>query len=214
MRAKKKLSKRKLLIRKIIYSILAIIIAIVVFFELTVRDRLELYIIAQIKTVSRSAINTAVSEYIAKNQQLNNMIKISTDNNGNVQTISENSLLVNKFKTDIVTVSQNYVDEIMKTYGIKVQLGNFVGLTILSEFGPYIPMDIDATTTIGCEIVSSFESSGVNQTLHRLQLNMDVDIYVGNPFRIESVAYSTSYEISQTVIVGSIPSTYGTITRY
>lgn len=215
MRAKKKLSKRRKLLYKILYSLLAIIIAVVAFFELTVRERLELSIIAQVKTVSSSAINTAVSDYIKNNTLLNNiMVEINTDESGNVKSISENAFIVNQFKTDIIDVTQSYVDEVMRAHGIKVQLGNFTGLTILSEFGPFIPMDIDATTSIGCEVVSSFESCGVNQTLHRVQLNMEVDIYVGNPFRIESIAYTTSYEISQTVIVGSIPSAYGTISRY
>ena len=128
--------------------------------------------------------------------------------------ISENAFIVNQFKTDITNAAQNYVDSVMSKHGIKVQLGNFTGLTILSEFGPYIPMDVDATSSIGCEVISTFESCGVNQTLHRLELKMDVDIYVGNPFRIESIAYSTNYEISQTIVVGNIPSAYGTISRY
>ncbi|MBQ2971869.1 MAG: hypothetical protein IJE16_04920 [Ruminococcus sp.] len=182
---------------------------------MTVRDRIELAIIAQIKNVSNSTINSAVGEYIKENASLSKeMIEINSDDNGNVKSITENAFSVNAFKTDIINCCQEKIDEVFKTYGIDVQLGNFTGLTILSEFGPYVAMDIDATSTITCDIISTFESNGVNQTLHRLELVMYVDIYVGNPIRIESVAFSTSYEISQTVIVGSIPSAYGTISRY
>ncbi len=215
MRAKKKLSKRRKLLNKIVYISLAIILAIVVFFELTVRDRIELAIIAQIKAVSNNTINTAVGEYIQEKDDLSDdMIEINCDDNGNVKSITENAFSVNTFKTDIIRSSQEKIDKVFKTHGIDVQLGNFTGLTILSEFGPYIDMDIDATSTITCDIISTFESNGVNQTLHRLELVMYVDIYVGNPIRIESIAFSTSYEISHTVIVGSIPSAYGTISRY
>ncbi len=215
MRAKKKLSKRRRLFNKIVYITLAVTLAIVVFFELTVRDRIELAIIAQIKTVANSTINTAVGEYIKENVDLSSgMIEINCDNSGNVKSITENAFSVNAFKTDIIKNSQEKIDKVFKTHGIDVQLGNFTGLTLLSEFGPYIAMDIDATSTITCDILSSFESNGVNQTLHRLELVVYVDIYVGNPIRIESIAFNTSYEISQTVIVGSIPSAYGTISRY
>lgn len=215
MRAKKKLSKGRKLLNKIIYISLAVFLTLVVFFELTVRDRIELAIIAQIKNVSNSTINSAVGEYIKENASLSKeMIEINSDDNGNVKSITENAFSVNAFKTDIINCCQEKIDEVFKTYGIDVQLGNFTGLTILSEFGPYVAMDIDATSTITCDIISTFESNGVNQTLHRLELVMYVDIYVGNPIRIESVAFSTSYEISQTVIVGSIPSAYGTISRY
>ncbi len=215
MRTKKKKSKVRIVIDRILISVLIITLTIVVFFEVTIRERLELSIIAQVKTVSSSAINTAVGKYIKENIDVGNkMVEINSDESGNVKSISENAFIVNQFKTDITDIAQSYVDTVMKKHGIKVQLGNFTGLTILSEFGPYIPMDVDATSSIGCEVVSTFESCGVNQTLHRLELKMDVDIYVGNPFRIESIAYSTNYEISQTIVVGNIPSTYGTISRY
>ena len=215
MRARKKLTKKQRLIKKISVTIVAVILVIVVYFELTVKDRLELAIVAQIKKVSSTAINDAVSEYLEQNIQLcADMIKINYDSNGCVRSISENMYSVNNFKSKVIDNAQKQVDEIMRSHGIDVQLGNFIGLTIFSEFGPYVHMDIDATTNIDCDIISSFESVGMNQTLHKIGMELFVDIYVGNPFRIESIAYSTSYEISQTVIVGNIPSTYGTISRY
>lgn len=215
MRTKKKKNKVRIIIDRILTAVLIFVVLVVAFFEVTVRERLELSIIAQVKTVSSSAINTAVGEYIKENMDVGNkMVEINSDESGNVKSISENAFIVNQFKTDITNAAQSYVDSVMSKHGIKVQLGNFTGLTILSEFGPYIPMDVDATSSIGCEVISTFESCGVNQTLHRLELKMDVDIYVGNPFRIESIAYSTNYEISQTIVVGNIPSAYGTISRY
>lgn len=215
MRAKTKLSKGRKMFNKILYITLAVCFALVVFFESTVRDRIELAIIAQIKTVSNSTINEAVGGYIKENTDLSkDLIEINCDDSGNVKSITENAFVVNAFKTDIIKCSQDKLYEVLKTQGIDVQLGNFTGLTILSEFGPYVSMDIDATSTITCDILSTFESNGVNQTLHRLELVMYVDMYIGNPIRIESVSFSTSYEISQTVIVGSVPSAYGTISRY
>ena len=197
-------------------SIFLLIVAIVVFFELTVRDRLELAIIAQIKSVSSTAINTAVNDYIKDNKDIcTRMVDIYSDEGSNVKSISEDIYSVNVFKTDIIDTTQTAVNDVMKTHGINVKLGNFTGLNILSDIGPCIPIDIDATTNISCEINSSFESTGVNQTLHRVKLDMYVDVYVGNPIRIESIAFTTSYEIAQTLIVGNTPSAYGSIsTRY
>ena len=216
MRTKKKLSKTRILFRRTALSTTALVIAVVVFFELTVRDRLELAIIAQIKSVSSTAINTAVNDYIKDNEKIcANMVDIYSDDSSNVKSISEDAYTVNVLKTDIIDVTQSAVNDVMKTHGINVKLGNFTGLNILSDIGPVVPIDIDATTNISCEVESSFESSGLNQTLHRIKLDMYVDIYVGNPIRIESVAYKTSYEVAQTLIVGNTPSAYGSIsTRY
>lgn len=216
MRAKKKLPKYRRIIRRILVCAFSLILAVVVFFELTVRERLELSIIAQIKSVSNKTINLAVSDYLERNSEIcREMVDINCDDLSNIKSISENIHSVNVFKTDIIDVTQNAVDTEMKTHGINVKLGNFTGLNILSDIGPIIPVDIDATTSIMCDITSTFESSGVNQTLHRITLDMNVDIYVGNPIRIESIPFSTSYEIAQTLIVGNAPSAYGSIsTRY
>ena len=73
---------------------------------------------------------------------------------------------------------------------------------------------IDATANVNCKIINKFESAGMNQTLHYTVLKVYTDVYVGNPFRIESVKYDTAFEISQSVIIGEIPSTYGLISRY
>ncbi len=195
--------------------VISVVLLVVVYFELTVKDRIELAIISQIKSVSHDTINKTVSDYIKNNKLLfDTLVDIIYGEKGEIKSITENVYAVNSLKTDIIQISQQSVDDIMRSHGIDVQLGNFTGLVILSEFGPNVPMDIDATTTIKCEIKSEFETCGVNQTIHHTTLVMYVDIYVGNPLRIESIAYTTSYEVAQTVIVGSIPNAYGSISRY
>ena len=185
------------------------------FFELTIRDRVELAIIAQIKTFSYNAVDQVVSEYIEENPDIcDSMMQIKYEDTYNVKSIVENPMYVNKFKTDISTIAKSTIDKIMKEYGIGVKLGNFSGLNIFSDLGPEVLIDVDVTTTIKCKVKSKFETAGVNQTLHRTILTVYGDIYVGNPIRIESIKFKTDYEISQTIIVGTIPSDYGSISRY
>ncbi len=215
MRAKKKPSKFMRFFKRILFYILIVVIAVVVFFEFTIRDRVELAIIAQVKAISYNAVDEVVQDYIYQNSNIcDGMMQIKYDDTNNVKSITENAKCVNKFKTDISTSSKDSIDEIMKEYGIRVKLGNFSGLNIISDLGPEIPIDVDATTTIKCEIISKFETAGVNQTLHRTILTVYGDIYVGNPIRIESVKFKTNFEISQIIIVGTIPSYYGSISRY
>lgn len=215
MRAKKKASKPVIILKRIVYSVLAVVLTAVIFFELTVRDRIELVIIAQIKTLAHTAINDAVNDYIKDNESIcNNLVSITTDDSYQIKSISENSYNVNVFKTDLSTLAQSYIEKKMANDGLDVKLGNFTGLTILSDDGPFVHFNIESTPTISCEIISTFESAGVNQTIHHIKLVVYVDIYVGNPFRIESIAFDDKFEIAQTIIVGSIPSAYGTISRY
>ncbi len=215
MRTKRKVSRKRKIQRRVLLGVLSVFMVLVVFFELTVRDRLELSIIAQIKTICSDSINKAVDDYLSQNSGIeNSMITISNDENGNLKSITENVYTVNRFKVDISDKSQKYINEILKKHGVYVKLGNFSGLTIISDMGPNVYLDVDATATVNCKIKNKFESAGMNQTLHYTILTVYSDVYVGNPFRIESIKYKTSFEISQSVIIGEIPSTYGLISRY
>lgn len=215
MRVKKKPSRVVRIINRCLFYILVSVLVIVVVFELTIRDRVELAIIAQVKSISYNTVDKVVCEYIDKNSYIcDSMLQIEYDERNNVKSITENAKFVNKFKTDISTTAKSSIDNIMKQYGIGVKLGNFTGLNIISDLGPEIPIDVDATTTIKCIVNSEFETAGVNQTIHRMILTVYGDIYIGNPIRIESIKFKTDFEISQTIIVGTIPSYYGSISRY
>lgn len=215
MRVKKKRSKGFIVFRNTICVLLSFVLITTVFFELTVKDRIYHVIIAEVKKVSHQAISEAVSNYLSENEYLcDNLVKITYDENTFVRSISENTYYVNQFKTEISKSSQIYIENIMISDGINVKLGNFTGLVSLSDVGPYIHFDIEASPTISCEIISSFKSVGMNQSLHHIELEMVVDIYVGNPLRIESIKFKSNFEIAQTVIIGNIPSTYGLISRY
>ncbi len=215
MRAKKKSSKATKLLKKITCVLLALIITIVAFFELTVRDRIELVMIAQIKTLAHSAINTAINDYIKENKNIcNELVCVNTDNVYQIKSITENSYNVNILKTELNISIQEYIEKKMASDKLYVKLGNFSGLTILSDFGPYIRFNIESTPTVSCAILSKFESAGLNQSIHHIELEVDVEIYVGNPIRIESVSFKDKFEISQTVIMGVVPNAYGAVTRY
>lgn len=215
MRAKKKRSKFKRITYRLLTVFLVVNFLIVMFYEFTIRERIELAIIAEVKTLSHIAVNSAVSDYMNTNANIgDSLIKITTDDSSGIKSITENIYNVNSFKTDVSRKAQKYIEDAMFNDGIDVKLGNFTGLTILSDFGPFVHFNIESTPTVSCEINSTFESTGVNQTMHHIVLDVFVDIYVGNPIRIESVEFTTSYEIAQTIILGEVPSTYGTFSRY
>ena len=215
MRVKKKLSKTARFFKRITCVLLAVSITVVIFFELTVRDRIELAMIAQIKTLAHDAINDAVSDYLKDNKSVcDELVRVNSDGINQIKSITENTYNVNILKTELNMGIQEYIEKKMSSDKLYVKLGNFSGLTLLSDFGPYVRFNIESTPTVSCAILSKFESTGVNQSIHHIELEVDVDIYVGNPIRIESVSFTDKYEISQTVIMGIVPNTYGSITRY
>ena len=57
-------------------------------------------------------------------------------------------------------------------------------------------------------LISSFQSAGINQTLHRILVQIKVDISAIIPGYTASGTIDTQFVIAETVIVGNVPEAY------
>ena len=209
---RKKLSPTRRRIRKYIAVCLAVSIACVTYFELAVKHQLRDVIIRDMQTLSERSVTEAVDGFLCENAGAGEKMSEITYDNGAVAAISTDSAYINSVKTYITTHAQENIDRLSRSQGAKTRLGNFTGLVFLSEFGPEITFPVDSTQTVSCEFQSSFESAGINQTVHHIIITVTVDLLIYSPFRIsETVSTESSFEIAQTVIVGSVPSYSGVV---
>ena len=58
------------------------------------------------------------------------------------------------------------------------------------------------------DIDSEFTSVGINQTLHRIYLNLKCSIGILTPFQSVSKSVLSKVLLTETVIVGEVPSAY------
>lgn len=208
---RKKLSPARRKIRKTIAVFLALFIFLTVYFELAVKHQLRDILIRDMQTLSQQAVTQAVDELLSEQGEHTKTCDITYDN-GSVAAVTTNTAYINSVKTFITDRAQKKIDELSHTKGISVRLGNFTGLVFLSNFGPDIPFSVDSTQTVSCEFQSSFESAGVNQTVHHIAITVTVDLLIYSPFRVgETVTTTSAYEIAQTVIVGAVPSYTGVV---
>lgn len=213
MLCRKKLSPVRRKLRKYTAVLLSLLILLDVYVELAVKHQLRDVIIRDMQTLSEQAVTMAVDDYLANHADTANRMCDITYDNGSVAAISTNSAFVNSAKTYITEYAQEYIDALSYTQGISVRLGTFTGLVFLSNIGPDISFSVDSTQTVSCEFQSSFESAGVNQTIHHITITVYVDLLIYGPIRIgETVSTESSFEIAQTVIVGAVPSYSGVVT--
>ena len=58
------------------------------------------------------------------------------------------------------------------------------------------------------DLVSQFSQSGINQTLHRIYLNVSCTVTILTPFDTIEQSITNQVLIAEAVIVGDVPSTY------
>ena len=209
----KRKSLRNIKLRKSLYLIICLIILIAVFFEMQAIPFTKKCVKKQSKSISTKIIGKTVNDVIEKyNYSYKDLSVINYSEKGQVNSISANTIKINKVKSEIVNKIQDELDK-EKQYKFTLPLGSFTDITLLSTLGPEIEISFVLTGSVNCKIKNTFESCGVNQTLHHIYLVVNTEIITLSPEYSEKVKFTTDYELTQTVIIGSIPSTYADIVR-
>lgn len=207
--------KRFFGIKKVLFRLCAILIALtvglIVICENKLEDFVPEFVRDQSEIMSGRAISRAVKNALEElNYSYSDISAIKYSESGNVQSIETDTVKLDKIK---LAVTESAQEEIAKIYDceVNIPLGAFTSISVLSGFGPVLSLSTSITGSFNSEIVSTFEQAGINQTVHHIKLLLTSKINTVSLDYIGSITYTTDYEIAQTVIVGAVPSSYGNI---
>lgn len=74
--------------------------------------------------------------------------------------------------------------------------------------GPSVKIKVSSIGNIDTDLKSEFSSKGINQTLHRVYLQVKCQIDILTPFDNISRDITNQVLLAENVIVGNIPETY------
>lgn len=193
---------------------LYIAIAVIFMSVMTMLFRYQLAPIAQelIKTQvdnqASDAINEAIGEQIDSGEiAYDNMVSVETSANGSVSAVQTNIAEINRLKTGVL----KRVDERLENLSeekLSVPMGNVMLPELFSGRGPDIPVRVLAVRTSDAVFRNSFETAGINQTLHRITIDIHVVITVMTWTGTMQIAVDSAVVAAETVIVGTVPTTY------
>ena len=213
MRCRRRISKTRRRVRKYIFISVSLLLITVFLFEFSLKRQFTAVLITEMKKVVELSVSQAVEDFFSQNQGIADDLAELHFSSSGVQAISTDSKRINLIKTGVSRLSQEYIDKEARQSGIDISLGELTDLTLLYDVGPVIHLNIGSKQAVQCELISSFESAGINQTIHHITISVETEVTVYNPYRIrQPIKTATSYEIAQTVIVGSVPSYSGVVT--
>ena len=153
---------------------------------------------------------------IISNEQATNVMRehtydelftIEKDNNGNITMIKSNVYAINEIISDVAIKIQNEIEKRGRE-DIEIALGSFTGFKLLAGKGPGVPIRISSIGNVETDIRSEFTAKGINQTLHRIYLQVECEISILTPYEDITQKIANQVLIAENVIVGKIPSTY------
>ena len=134
-------------------------------------------------------------------------IIIHKDDKNNVVMLESNMFNINSVTSDIAQKIQEQINN-TEDSNISISLGSFTGISLLSGKGPRIPIEISTIGNISTNFKSEFIEKGINQTLHRLYLEIECEISILTPFNTINEKIKNEFLIAENIIVGNIPDAY------
>ena len=201
-----KLRKRKKRIFSIFILIILILSLLITYSIKVVNPIIYEYSIAQIERLIVKASNSSI-ESVSNKYNYDDIVSINYDNEGNILFIKANQIKINKITNTISLYTQETLDKISKL-GISIPIGTCSGISFLSGRGSNINININPIGNVISLLKSEFQEAGINQTTHKIFIDIKCEISVILPFAVKKVVKNVETLVSESLIVGKIPSIY------
>lgn len=207
---KRRKYKTKKLKKKVVKFFL--ILSVAVFISVMIMTKLVNPIIketgeSKISETTNYAVNLAVISAMQGTISYDDLIHMVTDATGKITLLQANSIQINSLSRKVVDATYSYIMERIGA-NLKIPLGAFSGVPILSGFGPDILIPTMPYGSVNCNFLSKFITAGINQTLHKIYLSVETSVTMVLPFNTIHVDDKTEVLVSESLIIGEIPETY------
>ena len=194
-------------IKKLFFTLLVIIIALIyIIIYKSITPIFETICIDEANAIATRITNEGTTK-IMKNHTYNEMFTIDKDNEGNIQMIKSNVFIINEIESDITSYIQDKIDN-NSSSNVKLAIGSFTGIKILSGVGPKIKIKLNSAGRLNTNLKSEFVSQGINQTIHRIYFHIDCNVDILTPFNTITQNISNQVLLAENVILGKVPETF------
>lgn len=202
----KKLSKKTKI--KIIFVFIFIFIILAIWYTFAIVNPMVVETSeAKIKSITQHTLSNSVLSVVSNLDVYNELINLSFDDNKRVSLISVNSYKSNMLARQISSLAQTQLDNTTAA-GIEMHIGAFTGIALLASVGPMIKLNLTPIGTVSVSFRNEFVSAGINQTLHKIFINVQSSVYIVLPTSNPKIETSTEVLLTECIVVGEIPSTY------
>ena len=164
----------------------------------------------QCRVISRSTASKFANEACNEAMQklsYEDLCTIDRDKDGRIRLIKMNVVNVNKLNSEIALNIQNKLNDTTSSK-FYIRLGSFTGSKLLSGRGPNVEVRMSTIGDVTTNIKSEFEETGINQTMHRIYIDINCNVSLLTPFKDVDEQITSQVLLSETRISGDIPDSY------
>lgn len=178
--------------------------------EMFIRPTLKMLLDYKCRTAAERIISDAVFERLNGENDIGDIITLTFDPNGSVAALTTDQRKINSLKALLSDAVNDGIDRLGGEH-VSISAGTLTGISMLYGTGAELDFRIEPKGNAETRLTTSFESAGINQTVHSIILEVNAEMSPMMPGFTETVNVSYDILLSQSVIVGSVPENYSYI---
>lgn len=153
-------------------------------------------------------INNVLQDKIyADRETYENLVVLERDDENHVTALKTDVIAIGQIKAALVNGLFERLEDLEQTT-VEVPLGSVFAPSLFSGMGPTVDVGMTALSQMSAEFVSAFSSAGINQTRHNILIEVRAGFRILTPFGVTYKEVKTSYPVTDTVIIGTVPEQY------
>lgn len=152
-------------------------------------------------------MNAAVRQSVGGGVGYEELVAVRTDAQGRVTMLQANTARMNELASAVALSAQRALaeDGVPRIY---VPLGAALRVPFLSSWGPRIGVTLTPVGAVNASFHTEFEAAGINQTRHKIYLQLHATVRLVLPTGAQPVTVDTQMLIAESIIVGEVPQSY------
>lgn len=163
--------------------------------------------VAEVRAMCTETINSAVTAVVGGGVEYDDLFSVVRDDAGNIEMVQANSPEINMVAREIAGLAQANLDA-LDLKEISIPIGTFTGLALLTGLGPDVTISVMPIGSALCDFVSYFTAAGINQTLHKIYIDVHAEISIITPLDEPTITVKAEVLVAENLIVGEVPEFY------
>lgn len=161
----------------------------------------------KVRAAVTQAVQGSIQEAFSGGMKYEELVLLQKDQNNNVIAVQSNVVRMNQISSEIAMKVQEKLS-VMRTENLKIPMGVLFGYDILNTTGPNFNLNVIPIGSVEADFRSDLSEAGINQTRHRIIVEIKSKFRIVLPLISEEEEMITSVPVAETVIVGNVPGTY------
>ena len=163
--------------------------------------------IAEVRAMCTNSVNLAVTAVVGGGLEYDDLFNVVKNEEGDIEMVQANSPEINMIAREIANLAQANLNE-LGLKEISIPIGTFTGLALLMGLGPDVTISVMPIGSALCDFVSYFTSAGINQTLHKIYIDVHATINIVTPIDEPTITVKAEVLVAENLIVGNVPQFY------